>query len=179
MNKKNIFFLLLFFNLNFHWQAQNNKLIDEMEINIYGTLNGKKYENISINNKTEIILYEKPFDLGGNPNLFQQKATLIPNKIIPSIKEIQYIEPEITTIPKKFPIVLNYNFQSWHEVKITFTNNEKKNYLLPASSKIIMTESSLKMQSNIDLSRLTGTGLIIEGKKTNIKKNIEQKISNT
>ncbi len=162
-----IFFVFLCLNINYNWQNQNNIPSIKNKINVYGVFNGREYEEILFNNKTDIVIYEKPSFSNGNPNLFKQTMSLVSknNNIEFSIKNIKYIPPTIEKIPKKMPIVLIYNKQQWHEIQITFSNNEVKNYLLPASTQITMIDSILRLHSTIDIARLIDDGLFIIGVK--------------
>lgn len=165
MYKKYLSCLLLFFSFSYTLQNQNNISIEKNKVNIYGEFNGRAYENILLNNKTEIILYEKPDSDEGDPNLLQYTKSLVPNldSIDVYIKQIQYV-PKIIIAPqieKSLPLV--YNKQKWYEIKITFSNDQVKNYLVPELTTITMTDTTLSMHSNMKISALIGSGIIIKG----------------
>jgi len=173
MYQKYLSCLLLCFNLSYNLQNQNNISIEKNKVNIYGDFNGRRYEDILLNNKTEIILYEKPDSDEGDPNLLQHNKSLIPNVdgVDVYIKQIQYV-PQIITAPHvKQSAALLYNKQKWHEIKITFSNDQVKNYLVPELTNITMTDTTLSMHSNMKISALSGSGIIIKGVRSQKNKN--------
>lgn len=176
-----LFFLIFSFHINHNWQNQNNLSIPYNKTNIYGKLNGRNYEHILFNNSTEIRLYEKPLFDEGDPHIFQHTKSLIPTNdpLGIYITKIKYIEQtHLEKLPKKLPTSLTYHKQQWYEVEVTFSNNEVKNYLLPATNTITMTDSTLGLHSSIKISGLINDGLVIEGIKKEKIKDKEDDISN-
>jgi hypothetical protein len=165
MHKQYLLLLLILFTINYSLQNQNNVSIQKNKVNIYGEFHGRSYDNILLDNKTDITLYEKPPTEEGDPNLLQYTKSLIPNLDNSGvyIKQIQYVPQVIKEIKTVNSPPLTYYKQKWYEVKITFSNNEVKNYLLPVSTRITMTDTVLGMHSNIKISGLSEEGIIIKG----------------
>ena len=156
--------MLLYTNIVISLQNQNNINISKNKVNIYGVFDERKYDNFLVNNNTNITLYEKPNYKEGDPNLFQQTKSLVPNNSDSVyIKQIKYVVPEADELKKNSDNTLIYNKQPWHEIEITFSNNESKNYLVPASTQITMVYKVLNINTTMGVSRLIGDVLIIEG----------------
>jgi hypothetical protein len=172
MYRKNLLFLLLFISLSYALQNQNNISIEKNKVNIYGKFNGRLYENILLDNKTEITLYEKPDTDDGDPHLLQHTKSLIPkfDTLEVYIKQIQYVSPLAKELSTTKAVPLVYNKQRWYEVKITFSNDEVKNYLLPVLTTLTMTDKTLGMHSNMKISALVGQGIVIDGVRQELNK---------
>lgn len=175
---KNIFITLFLatFLSNFSLNNNNNESISRIDKNVCGSFDGRSYEYITVNNHLYFTVHpyqDITTDSDYDPTLYSITLSLDRKENTPHIKQIRYIkndnliETTINEVRKKNTL---YIPKDWYKIEITFSNEEKKIFLISKKSKIIMVDATLKIVNTLDFSKLNKGVLTITGIKEKEKK---------